>query len=174
MNKQETTQIIILIAGNYQTVAEKTKEQKQMMINTWYECLKDLPYDVILSSTKKCIIQSPYPPTVYDVRKNATEIINPSDNRTPIEAWQEAYQMICSGTYMTQNKFNEHSDEVKRFFGSVENLRSYSTNEDFNVDVVRSNFISQYDRICKNVQEIKMIPPKLLELGNCIKRIDNK
>lgn len=174
MNKQETTQIIVLIAGNYQTVAEKTKEQKQMMINTWYECLNDLDYNVVLSAVKKCIIQSPYLPTVYDVRKNATEIMNPSDKRTPIEAWQEAYQMICSGTYMTQDEFNEHSNEVKIFFGSVENLRSYSTNEDFNIDVVRSNFISQYDRICKNVQEIKMIPSKLLELHNCIKSIDDK
>jgi hypothetical protein len=174
MNKQETAQIITLIAGNYQTVADKTREQKQMMINTWHECLNDLQYNVVLSATKKCIIESPYPPTIHDVRKNATEIMNPSDNRTPIEAWQEAYQMICSGTYMTQNEFNAHSDEVKRFFGSVENLRSYSTNEDFNIDVVRSNFISQYDRICKTTQEIKMIPPKLLELHNCIKSIDDK
>lgn len=164
MNKQETTQVITLLAGNYNTISEKSREQKAMMINTWYECLSDLDYNLVLSSVKKCIIESPYPPTIHDIRANAIKLTNNTQNRTPIEAWQEAYQMICSGTYMTEEQFNKHSDEVKRFFGSVENLRSYSTNEDFNIDVVRSNFLTQYERIQKNVQEIKMMPPKLLNI----------
>ncbi len=164
MNKQETTQVITLLAGNYNSIAEKNKEQKIMMVNTWYECLSDLDYNLVLSAVKKCIIESPYPPTIHDIRANAIKLTNNTQSRTPIEAWQEAYQMICSGTYMTEEQFNKHSDEVKRFFGSVENLRSYSTNEDFNIDVVRSNFLTQYERIQKNVQEIKMMPPKLLNI----------
>ena len=32
MNRQETTQIITLLAGNYINISEKTKEQKQLMI----------------------------------------------------------------------------------------------------------------------------------------------
>ena len=161
MNKQETTQIITLLAGNYNTIADKTKEQKLMMLNTWYECLKDLEYQLVLNAVKKSIINSPYPPTIHDVRKNAVEIANPTKTKNPIEAWQEAYKMICSGTYMTEEQFNSHTEEVKRFFGSVENLRSYSCNEDFNVDVVRSNFLKQYERIEQNVKEIKLMPLEL-------------
>lgn len=164
MNKQETTQVITLLAGNYNTISEKSREQKAMMINTWYECLSDLDYNLVLSAVKKCIIESPYPPTIHDIRANAIKLTNNTQSRTPIEAWQEAYQMICSGTYMTKEQFDSHSEEVKRFFGDVEHLRSYSTNEDFNIDVVRSNFLTQYDRIQKNVQEIKMMPPKLLNI----------
>lgn len=173
ITKQEIVQIMTLLAGNYESIANKSNIQRKTMLDTWYECLNDLDYNVVLKAVKKSIIESPYPPTIHDIRKNAVEIINPSDNRTPIEAWQEAYQMICSGTYMTQEDFDLHSNEVKRFFGSVENLRSYSTNEDFNIDVVRSNFISQYDRICKNIQETKMIPSKILQLGECIKKIND-
>ena len=44
MNKQETAQIITFLAGNYNKIAEKTKEQKLMMVETWYECLNDLDY----------------------------------------------------------------------------------------------------------------------------------
>lgn len=164
MNKQETTQIITLLAGNYNAISDKTKEQKMMMLNTWYECLKDLEYQLVLNAVKKTIIDSPYPPTIHDVRKNAVEIANPITIKSPIEAWQEAYKMICSGTYMTKDEFNSHTEEVKRFFGSVENLRSYSSNEDFNIDVVRSNFLKQYERIEKNVKEINLMPQEMKTL----------
>lgn len=165
MNKQETTQIIALLVGNYSNLADKPESIKKMMVNTWYECLNDLDYRVVLSAVKKTIIESPYPPTIHDVRKNAIDIMNPVQSKNPMEAWQEAYKMICSGTYMTQEQFNEHTPEVKKFFGnSVENLRSYSTNEDFNIDVIRSNFLKQYDRIEKETREWNMLPNKMKEL----------
>lgn len=165
MNKQETTQVIAMLAGNYNTIAEKTKEQKIMMINTWYECLNDLDYQLVLSAVKKTIIESPYPPTIHEIRKNAIEIASPTQVKNPMEAWQEAYKMICSGTYMTQEQFNQHTEEVRKFFGnSVENLRSYSQNVDFNIDVVRSNFIKQYDRIEKETKEWKMLPNQMKDL----------
>lgn len=163
MNKQETVQIIILLAGNYNSIADKTKEQKQVMINTWYECLKDLDYKLVQEATKKAIIESSYPPTIHDIRKNAVDITMPKI-KDPMDAWNEAYKMICSGTYMTKEQFETHSEEVKRFFGSVENLRSYSCNEDFNVDVVRSNFLKQYDRIEKNIREVSLLPDRLKEI----------
>lgn len=164
MNKQETAQVITLLAGNYNTIADKSREQKSMMLETWYECLNDLDYKVVLAAIKKCIIESPYPPTIHDIRVNAVTLTNDTPERTPIEAWQEAFKMISCGTYMTQEQFDSHSDDVKRFFGSVEHLRSYSTNEDFNIDVVRSNFLSQYSKIKQSVLERKLMPPKLLAL----------
>ena len=39
MNKQETIQVITLLAGNYDSIAKKDKPQKEIMVNIWYECL---------------------------------------------------------------------------------------------------------------------------------------
>ena len=166
MNKAETIQVITILAGNYDSIAKKDSAQKQLMVNTWLECLNDLDYKLVLQAVKKTIIESPYPPTIHEVRKNAVEIANPSKAKSPMEAWQEAYKMICSGTYMTQEQFDVHTEEVKRFFGSVENLRSYSQNEDFNIDVVRSNFLKQYERIEKSVKELKLMPEQLKPILN--------
>lgn len=163
MNKEETIKIITLLAGNYTNIADKTKEQKQLMVNTWYECLNDLDYQLVLASVKKCIIESPYPPTIHEIRKNAVVINKDTPDVTPIEAWQEAYKMICNGTYMSQEEFEKHSPEVKKFFGSLENLRSYSSNEEFNVDVVRSNFIKQYEIITKRQNELQLLPQSLTD-----------
>ena len=171
MNKKETTQIITFLAGNYSSISEKTIEQKQIMLNTWQECLGDLNYNIVLQAVKKTIIESPYPPTIHEVRKNAIELLNPTDRRTGIEAWEEAYKMICSGTYMTQEEFDKHSPEVKKFFGSKEQLKAYSTNTEFNMDVVRSNFLKQYDVLIQRQKQEKLLPEKMQNMINGL--IDN-
>lgn len=168
MNKAETIQIITLLAGNYDGIANKDKVQKQLMVATWQECLGDLDYQVVLQSVKKTIIESPYPPTIHEVRKNAIELINPSSKRTAIEAWDEAYKMICSGIYMTQEQFDKASPEVKRFFGSTTQLRAYSTNTDFNMDVVRSNFLKQYELLTTREEKEKLLPPQMNDIVQCL------
>lgn len=164
MNKMETTQIITLLAGNYDNISQKDKLQKQLMINTWQECLGDLDYKIVLQAVKKTIIESPYPPTIHDIRKNAIELVNPSTKRTAIEAWDEAYKMICNGAYMTQEQFNEHSAEVKKFFGSPAQVKAYATNVDFNMDVVRSNFLKQYELIVDRENKQKLLQQKMRDM----------
>lgn len=175
MTKQETIQVITLLAGNYNSISEKSKEQKQMMINTWHECLGDLDYKLVLQAVKKAIIENPYPPTIHDIRKNAIEMVKPNNTRTPIEAWEEAYKMICNGAYMTQEEFDKHSPEVKKFFGSPSQLRAYATNVDFNMDVVRSNFLKQYEVIAEREKQQKLLPEQMKNMiGQLTERMDIK
>lgn len=175
MNKTETVQVITLLAGNYDSIAKKDTTQKQLMINTWLECLGDLDYKLVLQAVKKTIIESPYPPTIHDIRKNAIEMVNPSNARTPIEAWEEAYKMICNGAYMTQEEFDTHSPEVKKFFGSREQLRAYATNVDFNMDVVRSNFLKQYEVITEREKQQKLLPEQMQNMiGQLAEKMDIK
>ena len=177
MTRQETVVIITLLAGNYESFAKRTQtdEQVKIMIDTWYECLGDLDYKLVLQAVKKTIIESLYPPTIHDIRKNAVEIINPSNARTPIEAWEEAYKMICNGAYMTQEEFDTHSPEVKKFFGSREQLRAYATNVDFNMDVVRSNFLKQYEVITEREKQQKLLPEQMQNMiGQLAEKMDIK
>ena len=175
MNKTETIQVITLLAGNYDSIANKDKNQKQLMIATWLECLGDLDYQLVLQAVKKTIIESPYPPTIHEIRKNAIEIVNPTTQRTGIEAWEEAYKMICNGSYMTQEEFDSHTPEVKKFFGSKEQLKAYATNTDFNMDVVRSNFLKQYDILVNREKQQKLLPEKMQNLiSNLANEMDIK
>ena len=171
MNKAETVQVITLLAGNYDSIAKKDSTQKQLMINTWQECLGDLDYQLVLQAVKKTIIESPYPPTIHEIRKNAIEIVNLTTQRTGIEAWEEAYKMICNGSYMTQEEFDSHTPEVKKFFGSPAQVRAYATNVDFNMDVVRSNFLKQYELIVDRENKQRLLPPKMQDM---IERLVNK
>lgn len=162
MSKEETIQVITLLAGNYNSIAEKDKIQKQLMINTWLELLGDLDYKLVLQAVKKTMIGSPYPPTVHDIRKNAIEMINPSTQRTAIEAWNEAYKMICRGTYMTEEEFEKASPEVKKFFGNVRQVKELAqTNTDVVNSVTKGQFLKQYEVIVNREKEQKLLPQSM-------------
>ena len=162
MNKQETTQIITFLAGNYNKIAEKTKEQKLMMVETWYECLGDLDYTLVLQAIKKTIINSEYPPTIHEVRKNAIEMINPTTTISAIEAWNEAYRMICNGLYMTEEQFNQASPIVKKFFGNVRQVKELAqTDTDTVNSVTKGQFLKQYNVLVERETEQKMLPPQM-------------
>lgn len=164
MNKQETIQVITLLAGNYDSIAKKDKTQKQLMINTWLECLGDLDYNIVLQAVKKTIIQSPYPPTIHDIRKNAVEMINPSIQRTAIEAWGEAYEMICGGLYMTEEQFKLASPEVKKFFGNVRQVKELAQTDINTVNTVtKGQFLKQYEIITDREKEDKLLPAQMQE-----------
>ena len=169
MKKSEVVQIITLLAGNYEVIANKSQVQLEMMVNTWQECLGDLDYNLVLQAVKKTIIENPYPPTIHEIRKNAIEIINPSTKKTGIEAWNEAFKMICNGLYMTEEQFNCASPEVKKFFGNVRQVKELAqTNIDTVNTVVKGQFLKQYDVIVEREKENKLLPTKMQEYINQI------
>lgn len=162
MNRQETIKVITLLAGNYNSISEKSKEQKNMMIETWFACLGDLDYDLVLQAVKKTIIESPYPPTIHEIRKNAIAISNPVIEKTAIEAWNEALKMISQGGYMTQKEFEKASPQVKRFFGSVNQVKQLAMVDTETINTVtKGQFLKQYDVLVQREQEKKMLPEQM-------------
>lgn len=167
MTRQETVVIITLLAGNYESFAKRTQtdEQVKIMLDTWHSCLEDLDYQLVLQAVKKSIIESPYPPTIHDIRKNAIELVNPSTQRSGIEAWEEAYQMICNGSYMTQEEFDSHSPEVKKFFGSVKQVKELAQIDAQTVNTVtKGQFLKQYEVITDRERQQKLLPQNIQDM----------
>lgn len=158
-------QIITLLAGNYETIANKSQQQRELMLNTWYECLGDLDYKIVLQAVKKTIIESPYPPTIHEIRKNAVEMVNPTTKRTAIEAWNEAIGMISNGIYMTEEQFNTASPEVKKFFGNVRQVKELAMLDSDTVNTVtKGQFLKQYEILVQRDREEKMLPEPMKEM----------
>lgn len=165
MSRTEMVQIITLLAGNYEAIANKSQNQREIMLNTWYECLGDLDYRVVLQAVKMSIISNPYPPTIHDIRKNAIEIIKPNEERSAIEAWEEAHRMICNGIYMTQEEFDQASPEVKKFFGNIRQVQELAKTDSDTVNTVtKGQFLKQYEIITEREKARKMLPEKWLNI----------
>ena len=65
---------------------------------------------------------------------------------------------------MTQQEFDSHSEVCKTFLGSLTQLRAYATNVDFNLDVVRSNFLKQHEILKQRERQQKLLPKKMQDL----------
>jgi len=164
MNKTEIIQIITILAGNYDNIANKDRKQKEIMVQTWYECLKDLDYKLVEKAVKKSIITSPYPPTIYEIRKNVADIQNPQQDNV-LEAWEEAYKMMSRGLYMSKEEFESHSYVVKKFIGSLEQLKNYAmTDTDVINTVVKGQFMKQYEILKNREKELNMLPNDMKEV----------
>ena len=119
---------------------------------------------MFLQAVKKTIIESPYPPTIHDIRKNAVEMINPSMQKSAIEAWNEAYSMICSGLYMTKEQFEMASPEVRKFFGNVRQVKELAqTDLDTVNTVTKGQFLKQYEVIVDRKKEQRLLPQQMQE-----------
>jgi len=165
MNRMETIQVITLLAGNYDSIASKDKTQKDLMIATWLECLGDLDYKLVLQAVKKTIISSPYPPTIHEIRKNAVEMINPTTQKTAIEAWDEALKMISGGLYMTEEQFNQYSPEVRNFFGSVNQVKQLAMVDMDTINTVtKGQFLKQYDVLVEREKQENLLPETMKDM----------
>lgn len=166
MNKAETIQVITILAGNYDSIANKDEKQKKIMVETWYECLKDLDYNIVKCAVKKTIITSPYPPTIHEIRKNVVDLMNTkNENDNSLAAWEEAYKMMARGTYMTREEFDSHSPVVKQFIGSLEQLRNYAiTDADVINTVVKGQFMKQYEILKNREKEFNMLPADIKDI----------
>lgn len=167
MVRQEVIQVLTLLAGNYESFAKRTEtdEQVEMLVATWLECLGDLDYKVVLQAVKKSIISSPYPPTIHDIRENAVQIMNPITQKTAIEAWNEALSMISGGLYMTQEQFDAHSSEVKKFFGNVNQVKQLAMLDSDTINsVTKGQFLKQYDVLILREKENRLLPETMKNL----------
>lgn len=164
MNREETTQILIILASNYKFYNEQMSEKgkSDILVKTWQSCFNDIPYEVVANAIKKTMLTSQFPPTIAEVRKQAIEMISPSTNKTGIEAWNEAYKMICNGLYMTQEQFDMASPEVKKFFGSVRQVKELAQCDTDTVNTVtKGQFLKQYEVITQREQEQKLLPQQM-------------
>lgn len=174
MTRKEIITILTLLSQTYENFEKRmdTDEKVESMIMLWTECLGDLDYNLVLQAVKKTIIESPYLPTIHEIRKNAIEMVKPNTSKTAIEAWNEAYSMICNGLYMTEEQFEMASPEVKKFFGNVRQVKELSqTDSDTINTVTKGQFLKQYEIIIEREKQDKLLPEKM---QNLIKGLTSK
>lgn len=169
MTRKEIIKILTLLSQTYDKFEKRvdTDEKVENMIMLWTECLGDLDYNLVLQAVKKTIIESPYIPTIHEIRKNAIEMAKPNTSKTAIEAWNEAYSMICNGLYMTEEQFEMASPEVKKFFGNVRQVKELSQTDSDTVNTVtKGQFLKQYETIVNREKENKLLPEQMKKIIN--------
>lgn len=153
---------IIAILGILKTAyprfyANMKKTEAEETISLWQEMFSDTDIRLLTIAVKRLITHFEFPPSIADVKKEILKITTKQENN--IDYWQEVLKMMSNAHYMKKEEFDTYSDICKRFFGNVNNLRSYGVMEKQEViNNIQPRFLKYAENYQKQEKENMMLP----------------
>lgn len=157
MKKTEVVQLLAVINAAFPNM-----QITETTVELWHELLGDLDFELAKAAVKKLILESPYPPTIADIRKHVMEITTPPEDRIDAaEAWGEVIRAIWHHGYYCEKEALEsmspRTAKVVRYMG----WREICLSEDINV--VRGQFIKMYNAVVERERQERLLPAALKE-----------
>lgn len=159
---------IIAILGILKTAyprfyANMKKTEAEETISLWQEMFSDTDIRILTIAVKRLITHFEFPPTIADVKKEILKITTKQESN--IDYWQEVLKMMSNALYMKKEEFDNYSDICKRFFGNVDNLRSYGVMEKQEViNNIQPRFLKYAENYQKQEKENMMLPSNYKEM----------
>jgi len=149
MTKGEIAKLLAVLAAAYPKF-----EVNDVKVHVWHEMLGDLDYAVANIAIKKLIIQNTFPPSIAEVRKAVTELMNP-EQVTSSEAWGEVTRAIRNYGYYREEEalasMSPITAQLVRYMG----WREICMSED--IGVIRGQFLRMYEQIATREQEKQLL-----------------
>lgn len=167
IKKTDIIRILTLIRLNFENAYKCTNEEKQILIDSWYEILKPYTCELVLEATRNVIGHASFVPHLGDIVKEIERLAAAflkSDN----ELWKELMSIsgdVCHDwgvyragyTYKEDNgysqsdnayrrvveKYNQLPWELKEFAGSVSGLADICAMEGKELQIAQARFVKQ-------------------------------
>lgn len=125
--------------------------------------------DIFAQAVNNHIRTSKYPPTIADIQEQL-DYIMPKQS-TDEELWNEAYRLICKGSVLTTEEFNQEPEEIKRWFHNIRTIRELAMCPSETVNtVVRGQFLKTIGAIKRQQAVQDSLPQKMKDLINVVTR----
>lgn len=153
MKKTEIVQLLAVINAAYPNM-----QVTEAMASIWYELLRDIDFATAQVAVKKLLLESPYPPTIADIRKQVASITSPKQ-LDPAEAWGEVISAIHRYGYYRQEEalasMSPLVAKVVRYMGWQEICASEEPS------VVRGQFLKMYQQMQERERQDALLPAQL-------------
>lgn len=135
-----------IVAGLKAVYADPKYIEGKMAMETWYNLLKDLDYEVASMATQSYMQTEKFPPTPADIRRYASQITSPLTNdMSEVEAWGMVSKAICNSLYHSEEEFNRLPKLIQQTLGNHIRLRELAQLESSELQTVEaSNFMRSY------------------------------
>jgi hypothetical protein len=155
MKKTEVVKLLVVINAAFPNM-----QVTEAMVDLWHELLGDIDFNLAKAAVKKILLESPYPPTIADIRKQAAEIIMPKENKIDAaEAWGEVERAIrLYGSYMEEEAISSMSPAVARVVKYI-GWREICLSEE--PGVVRGQFLKMYQQLQERERKEALLPEGL-------------
>lgn len=138
-------------------------------LDVWYALLQDLPYDVASMATQKHMMSSNRIPTPADIRAEAVKLSMP-DEPNETEAWTLVSKAIRNSSYNSIQEFSKLPPLVQKAVGQPSQLEQWAMDEDYNENVVASNFMRTYRGEVIRAKEYNKLPEKMRTLIGAVNK----
>lgn len=131
-------------------------------VNVWYTLLCDLDYETLSKAIQKCMMSSPFQPTIADIRTAAAQFEPSAEIRqmSELQAWDTVRRAISNSIYNAENEFQKLLPIVQKAVGSPYNLTEWATLDSDTVNsVVQSNFVRSYRAVVTREMELQKLSP---------------
>lgn len=137
LQKTDIPKLLMLIRVNFDNAYNfKTEEEAKLLVESWYEYLKDYPKEVVQGAVNNAIRGSEFAPKIKNILDEADKLIN-AGKKTDEELWAElcdvrweAYHAMqyCKNVYpkSTQQEGQSRLNEV--WHGLSPEIRAYVVN----------------------------------------------
>lgn len=155
MTKNETARILAVIAAAYQKFQV---DSEGITLNVWHEMLGDLDYKLVQLAVQKLILESPYVPTISDIRKQIVDITQ-VDDTDAASAWGEVVEAVRRfGHYRGSEVIKSLSPRTAKVVRMI-GFREICMCEE--PGVVRGQFLKMYDTCTAREKKEALLPEKL-------------
>lgn len=160
MKKTEMIRIFAVLTAAYPKFDTfQNPEQLKPIIEIWTEMFQDAEFNIALVAIKKLILESPFPPTIADVRKQVAEITTPKVNQIDAgQAWGEVMRAVKNyGFYDPEGALKSMSPVTQEVVKRI-SWREICMQEEEKMGVLRGQFLRIYDSMAQRQKQDALLP----------------
>ena len=162
MTREETVKIIRIMVDSYPNYKPNDISET---VDVWQMMLSDYEYNIVAMSLKAYILSdtSGFAPSIGQLVGKIQAITRPEE-LNEMEAWSLVSKAIRNSGYNSVEEFAKLPPLVQKAVGLPDQLMTWSLDENFNEQVVSSNFIRCYRTELARNEELSKMPAEVKAL----------
>lgn len=162
MTREETVKIIRIMVDSYPNYKPNNISET---VDVWNMMLSDYDYNLVAMALKAYILSdaSGFAPSIGQLVSKIQALTKPQE-LSEMEAWSLVSKSIRNSGYNSVEEFANLPVLVQRAVGLPDQLRTWALDENYNEQVVASNFMRCYRTELNRHYELERMPNEIREL----------
>lgn len=167
MTLAETGQVMDLLEATYpRFYANADAKSKDIVLQTWASLFEPYPQDLVLAAITAHIAADTkgFPPSIGQIMAKVRKITEPEEMPEQ-EAWSLVRKAISRSGYDSREEFDKLPPVIQQVIHDPAQLKAWAIDEDFNENVVSSNFMRSYRTKMQSIREFRAMPKDVQALA---------
>lgn len=168
MTRQNLIKVLTFLASSYHgkfKFPKKSKEQNELLVESWYTYLQEYDYELVKTSVKRSIVyHAEWPPTIGELVKEIQELKNKNTKKViPEEAWKIAKEAVRKYGFYNAKGAKKSTPPLVWKSINLTGGYSYLCHSREHDTYLRSQFIKNYKTLLEEEKPERLLPSNIKE-----------